>query len=522
MIRDALSRRFPQTWAAFSKLNQDPHGVDGEAALSHLLELESGFLAGPLRSHRNPGSEAARAEPYDVVLAGGGLSLLYAAALAQRGVRVLVFDRRRIGCGHREWNISRRELTPLCASGLFDEAALSRLIRLQYRYGICRFAGGPAYPVRDVLDCVVDAEALLAGLRERALRYGATLLDYHELIGYRSEKDSVTVTLARVQPNAPALSPAAATIKLRARLFIDALGARSPHARFDLCCPTVGGVMDGMLLGSAAREMNSEVGEILVTTEGVEDGQQHIWEGFPATGQRMTIYLFYYQRAEAVRAAIAAGAHPLLSLYERFFCTLSRYKSGPLSLWRPAYGYIPAYTRLGPMPAAAGPRVLLVGDAASRHSPLTFCGFGSMIRSFWSISEGLVRLLETERRGKPIKQRDLDELWAQVEPPALNVMGGLSLMMMPPPEGNLEDPDGINALLDAAFASLGELGEDAYAAFLKDSVDASTFIRFMRGAASRHPAVYRKVFSHLSPCEAMIWLARLGRFRFAEIIKAHG
>ena len=37
------------------------------------------------------------------------------AALARRGLQVLVFDRDRVGAAHREWNISRRELAALVA-----------------------------------------------------------------------------------------------------------------------------------------------------------------------------------------------------------------------------------------------------------------------------------------------------------------------------------------------------------------------------------------------------------------------
>jgi lycopene cyclase CruA len=497
---DDLVRRFPRTAAAFADLDGD-----AGAALRHIAYLDQRFLRRhqvPIeRSRRSPRD---RSEPsFDVVLAGGGLSLIYAAALARAGLKVVVFDRRRIGCGHREWNISRSELLPLVESGLFTASEIERLVLLTYRDGFCRFAGGGTYPVREVLDCVIDAETLLAELRARAEAAGTTLLDHHELLGYSLEPGGVRV---RVR----ATSGGPETV-LSARLLIDGLGAASPHARFDLCCPTVGGVLDGLALGDGPLELDPEVGEILVTTEGIEDGRQHIWEGFPAPAprgspgpsRRMTVYLFYYARA---RCLDRAGPQPLLALYERFFETLPRYKSGPLRLLRPTYGYIPAYTRLGPMPAAPSERVFLVGDAAGRHSPLTFCGFGSMIRSFWPVTQGLVRCL----REDSLDRAALAALWR--EPPALQVLGGLTLMMSPPEEeAGFDDPDGINQLLDAAFASLHAFGQDAYAAFLKDDVDAATFVRFMRAAAARHPAVYRKVFSHLRPGEIAAWLWRLGR-----------
>ena len=441
---------------------------------------------------------------FDVVLAGGGLSLLYAALLSARGLRVAVFDRRQIGCGHREWNISRRELAPLGASGLFSAAEVERLILMQYQTGICRFSGGPSYAVSGVLDCVVDAETLLHALRDRCVRQGVTLLPYRALDGYTHEADRLLVQVC------PTEGPPRTQV-LRTRLLLDGLGAASPHARFDLCCPTVGGVMDDLTLGSGPQELDPKVGEILVTTDGVEEQRQHIWEGFPtvsATGdavstRRMTIYLFYYLRSDLLAQH---GPLPLLNLYERYFATLSRYKRGPLMLVRPTYGYIPAYTRLRSMPSAPSDRVLLVGDAAGRHSPLTFCGFGAMIRSFLSIGEGVVRLLHDDR----LDAESLSALWH--EPPALKVLGGLTLMMSPPlfSDGS-EDPETVNELLNAAFATLHGMGEDTYRRFLQDDVDGPTFVRFMLGAAERHPQVYRKVLRYLSLSESVTWLFRLAQ-----------
>lgn len=48
-----------------------------------------------------------------MIIAGGGLSLLLAPALARRGLKVAVLDRGRIGAVHREWNASRSELVGL-------------------------------------------------------------------------------------------------------------------------------------------------------------------------------------------------------------------------------------------------------------------------------------------------------------------------------------------------------------------------------------------------------------------------
>src|SRR6185295_15047213 len=90
--------------------------------LEHVESLERGFARSepiePRISIGESGGPDGQVD-FDVILAGGGLSLVYAAYLARAGVKVAVFDRRKIGCGHREWNISRAELAPLAESGLF-------------------------------------------------------------------------------------------------------------------------------------------------------------------------------------------------------------------------------------------------------------------------------------------------------------------------------------------------------------------------------------------------------------------
>lgn len=444
--------------------------------LEHLESLERGFAERARCDIGDGGPDRGAHVDFDVVLAGGGLSLVYGAYLAQRGLRVAIFDKRRIGCGHREWNISRAELHPLVDSGLFTQAEVDALVQLEYDHGVCRWHGGGTYPVRRVLDCVVDAERLLEGLRARAAAAGATLLDHHALAGYRVGKGGVAVTLA------PART-------LSARVLVDGMGASSPHAAFDLVCPTVGGVMRGL-------DVDRRVGEILVTTEGIEDDKQHIWEGFPGLDGRFTTYLFYYTEPQHL------PARPLSSLYDRFFATLPRYKRGDAELVKPTYGFIPAYSRLRPMPAARD-RVLLVGDAAGRHSPLTFCGFGSMIRSFLPVADALRARLDDDH----LDARALASVWR--EPPGLAVMGGLTLMMVPGRRRSA-DPQDVNRLLDAAFASLSELGDEIYGAFVRDQIGFSDFMRFMRATARKRPSIYDEVFAQLSPAEIARWSWKLG------------
>lgn len=426
---------------------------------------------------------------FDVVLAGGGLSLLFAPVLAGLGLKVGVFERGRAAVVHREWNISRSELWPLTASGLFQPEEVEALIVARYEHGVCRWHGGGEYPVRGALDHALDAGRLLAEVRRKAEQRGVVFHEGHTLTGVGEGPDAVRLQFERA---------GGGRAEVTARLLLDARGVSSPHATADLLCPTVGGVLSGLREGTAPDELNPRVGDILVTTEGVEEGRQHIWEGFPGRPGEATVYLFYYTPAREVR-----GEHALLRLYGRFFERLGTYKRGEARLLRPTFGFIPGWSRLVPPPRPPGPRVVLVGDAAARHSPLTYCGFGAMVRSFLPGARAIAAALQEGRvpEGPVVHDTALH-----------SVTGALALFMAIPPSGRERRGD-VNALLDTAFAALHSMGNDAYAALIKDELKGTDFVRFLRLISLRRPRVYRDMLrlAGFGPLAAVRWLEGLSR-----------
>ncbi|MDB4943162.1 MAG: hypothetical protein JWP97_2696 [Labilithrix sp.] len=459
----------------------------GDELVERLEHLDRVRSARP-RDAALPPPDAGAAVDTDVVLAGGGLSLLVAAELARLGVRVTVLERTRAGEAHREWNASDHELRPLVETGLVTEAELDALVVGRYRDGLCAFHGGTPRHVRGVLDRAVDAGPLLARVRTVAAERGVRFVDHASVVAVGSGKTAVRVGYRE--------GSGAGLRDLTARVLVDARGSASPYATADLVCPTVGGVLRGLRAGDGPREVDAGVGDILVTTEHAdpEHGLQHVWEGFPGRPGEVTVYLFYYARA----GAVGRGPGTLAGLYARFFETLGSYKEGDASLVRPTFGYIPGWSRLAPAPVGPAPRVVLVGDAAARHSPLTFCGFGSMLRSFGPAAARIARALET---GSPPPRHVVgeDDIHAWT--------GALATVMA---SGALRGPR-LNGLLDAAFGTLEDLGNDEFAALLQDRMSGKRFTDFLRRTGARHPAVYRDVMRALGPVAAARWGVRLAR-----------
>ena len=451
----------------------------GPELLERLDHLEA-LRAGGERAEeaRPPAPQAGEVLDADVIVMGGGLWLLVAPLLAARGLRTVVLERARAGQSHREWNASGPELRALVRAGLLDEATLARLVIARYDRGICRFDGGATHPVTDVLDHAVDAGALLEHARAACEARGVRILDEHTVLSHSTSRDG-----------ARARGPGG-TIELSALVLVDARGAASPFASADLVCPTVGGVLGGLAEGDGPDVVDPRVGEILATVDGIDAGRQHVWEAFPGRPGETTVYLFYY--------AHASERTSLAELYARFFDTLSTFKRGDARLLRPTFGFIPGWSRLTPAPRSGDPRIVLVGDAAARHSPLTYCGFGATLRSLERCADAVLERVT----GVPAR-----EACAVDDAPIHALTGILAHVMASRAFGG----DELNRLLDAAFASLGELGDDVYGALLRDEMRPRDFTRFLRRTASRHPQVWGEVMRGLGPWTLGRWSLGVAR-----------
>jgi lycopene cyclase CruA len=224
----------------------------------------------------------------------------------------------------------------------------------------------------------------------------------------------------------------------------------------------------------------------------VEDGRQHLWEAFPGRNGEVAVYLFYYAEPHTL------PSRPLARLYERFAAKLGHYKRGDWQLVRPTFGIIPGHSRLRPARQNPHGRIVLVGDAAARQSPLTFCGFGAMLRSLTGACEGIVRAVH----GDAPKDSVVDDA------PVHQVTGALALMLA---RAHRNDPDKTNALLNAAFNTLESRGSAVMNALLQDCMSQDEAVRFVWEVGQRYPKVWSAVLRQLGPQNALRWAWRLRR-----------
>ncbi|RXK84717.1 hypothetical protein EST62_08945 [Chlorobaculum sp. 24CR] len=426
---------------------------------------------------------------FDILYAGGTLGLLHAAVMSRKyGRAVLLIDRAEPGRTTRDWNISEGELMRLADTGVFGEAELGSAIVRRYKTGWVEFHAPAARRKRlymdEVLDCAVDADKLLGMARDKVLSAdGSKVLGRTSFVACYRFPDHLVV-----QVEAADGKPR----YFRTQVLVDAMGIVSPVAMQlnrgrpqTHVCPTAGTIASGF------EGVDFEVGEILASTEDAERsgkrGRQLIWEGFPAKGDEYITYLFFYDKVDSL------NDKSLLGLFEAYFRKLPEYKKpGPdFTIHRPVYGIIPAYFHdgAGCTRVVSDERIALVGDAASLSSPLTFCGFGSVVRNIDRMTSGLDRAMRDGRLGSA----DLAKISAYE--PNVASMANLMKYMCYDPE--TDDPGFVNEMMNEVMIVLDELPPRYRQAMFRDEMKVEELMTVMLKLAWRYPKILKVTWEKL-------------------------
>ena len=506
-------RRFPLTVENFAAL------PNREAWLKRIWEIErrwQNFRENPQRAEEvilHATAKNTAEAKFEIIYAGGTLGLLHAAVMACVFKRkVLVFDAHTVGETHRDWNISDAELREFVRVGLFTEDEIERAVTNRYRTGFVKFFDGnskvktPPLFMDNVLDVAIEANVLLEIAARKLIEAGSTIISRLRFSRVIVNKDAVSVECEDTVNGEKRV--------FAAELFVDATGTNSAVSRqlnagrsITHVCPTVGTVAAGLRRGAGEREVDFTVGEILVSTEDAADHRQLIWEGFAGaeTRDEYTTYLFFYDSVES------KADKSLLRLFEDYFEKLPDYKA-KTNAWRvvkPVFGYIPSVHQHGwnNVKKTATDRILLVGDAAGLSSPLTFCGFGSHVRNLRKLTS------ETENclREKTFDEKTLAQINAYE--PRVAQMASLAEFMRPTEKGA---SFAVNETMNAVMSALASLDENISQTMFQDRISSADFKKLLLRTAKIHPAVYRKMLTHLGAKGAFWWLANIAKAALNE------
>lgn len=390
---------------------------------------------------------------WDLVICGGTLGILLGAALAQRGWRIALVERGVLRGRDQEWNISRKELAVCLQLGLLTEEELDGAIATEYNPARVAFHKGIELWVEDVLNIGVDPVRLLELLKEKFLSYGGRLYEHTAFQGAGVYANGVQVEIETAIGNNA--TDETTQHHLTTRMLIDSMGHFSPIARQarqgkapDAVCLVVGTCAEGY--------PENETGDLFASITPIQNQCQYFWEAFPARDGRTT-YLFTYLDAHPDRPSLEEFFEDywqLLPEYQR--CSLDQ-----LSVKRALFGFFPCY-RDSPLQLPWN-RMLAVGDSSGSQSPLSFGGFGAMIRHLSRLTVGIHEALAVDAL-------DAESLrLLQPYQPSLSVTW-LFQKSMSVGVHQTPSPNQINNLLSGVFEGMDQLGDSVLKPFLQDVV----------------------------------------------------
>jgi lycopene cyclase CruP len=413
----------------------------------------------------------------DIAISGGTLGIILAAALQHRGLKVAVIERGELKGRAQEWNISRAELAVLVEMELLSEVELTTAIASEYNPARIAFPNMPDIWVRDVLNIGIDPIYLLATLKAKFLEHGGKLFEF-------TPCDRLTI-----HPNGVAIS--AGAMSCNSKLFIDAMGHFSPLAAQARDGQKPEGIC--LVVGSCATGFpQNQTGDIFASITPIQNQCQYFWEAFPARDGRTT-YLFTYLDAHPDRFSLEF----LFSEYLRLLPTYQQLELAQLNFQRCLFGCFPSY-RNSPLKTPWA-RVLLIGDSSGSQSPVSFGGFGAMIRHLSRLTSGIEMAIQADA----LSNTDLQLL--QPYQPNIAVTWMFQRAMSVGIDRQIH-PDRINDLLAAVFQSMHHLGDDVLRPFLQDVVQFPALSRTLFQTSIAHPQSVIPVVPHVGIITLLDWL----------------
>ncbi|MBF2014284.1 MAG: FAD-binding oxidoreductase [Rivularia sp. T60_A2020_040] len=411
---------------------------------------------------------------WDVVISGGTLGILIGCALASRGLRVALIERGILQGREQEWNISRNELQVLLELDLLTSEELKKAIVTEYNPARVSFTSGTEIWVENVLNIGVYPVYLLEILKQRFLEIGGKLFENTPFIE------------AVVHPHGVVVNN-----QFKSRLLIDAMGNLSPitqqirqGVKPDALCMVVGTCASGF--------PENQTGDLLLSFTEIKNQCQYFWEAFPAKDGRTT-YMFTYMDADAQHIGLEA-------FFEEYLHLMPEYQSvelHQLDFKRALFGFFPSY-RQSPLKTPFS-RILPVGDSSGNQSPLSFGGFGAMIRNLKRLTLGIDEALQTNQ----LSSASLSLL--QPYQPSLTVTWLFQKAMSVGVNQQVE-PNQINQLLSVVFTQMQQLGESILKPFLQDVVQFGGLTKTLLKTSFTHPILVIKIIPQVGLITLIDWL----------------
>ena len=415
---------------------------------------------------------------WDVVICGGTLGILIGATLAKKGWRVALLERGILKGRTQEWNISRKELETFVELDLLSPEELKRAIATEYNPARIGFPDTPDIWVKDVLNIGVDPVYLLETLKQRFLEAGGQLFENTAYEAATIHPDGVNIQTGNGR-------------SFKTRLLLDAMGHFSPIVKQaregkkpDAVCLVVGTCATGY--------PKNDTGDIFASFTPIQNQCQYFWEAFPARDGRTT-YLFTYLDAHPDRFSLEFFFEEYLRLLPEY----QKVELSQLTFQRALFGFFPCY-RQSPLKTPWN-RILPVGDSSGSQSPLSFGGFGAMVRHLKRLTVGIDEALKTENLSA--------NAMALLQPYQPNVsVTWLFQRSMSVGVNQKINPNQINQLLAGVFQVMEQLGEPVLKPFLQDVVQFPALAQTLLIISLKQPELVIKIIPQVGIENLLDWM----------------
>ena len=224
----------------------------------------------------------------------------------------------------------------------------------------------------------------------------------------------------------------------------------------------------------------------------MENQCQYFWEAFPAKDGRTT-YLFTYLDSAPERLSLET----LFAEYLRLLPEYQGVEIRELNFQRALFGFFPSY-RQSPLQTPWN-RILPVGDSSGNQSPLSFGGFGAMVRHLHRLTLGIEEALKTDQ----LSAQSLAIL--QPYQPSLSVTWLFQKAMSVGVNQRI-DPNQINQLLSTVFAEMQQLGTPVIKPFLQDIIQFAALTQTLLKTGLSHPLLVAKIIPQVGLLSLLDWI----------------
>ncbi len=415
---------------------------------------------------------------WDVVICGGTLGILIGATLAKKGWRVALLERGILKGRKQEWNISRKELETFVELNLLSPEELKRAIATEYNSARISFPESKDIWVKDVLNIGVDPVYLLETLKNGFLKAGGQLFENTAYEAATIHPDGVNIQTSNGR-------------SFKTQLLLDAMGHFSPIVKQaregkkpDAVCLVVGTCATGY--------PKNDTGDIFASFTPIQNQCQYFWEAFPARDGRTT-YLFTYLDAHPDRFSLEFFFEEYLRLLPEY----QKVELNQLTFQRALFGFFPCY-RQSPLKTPWN-RILPVGDSSGSQSPLSFGGFGAMVRHLKRLTVGIDEALQTDNLSS--------NAMALLQPYQPNVsVTWLFQRSMSVGVNQKISPNQINQLLAGVFQVMEQLGEPVLKPFLQDVVQFPALAQTLFITSLKQPGLVIKIIPQVGVENLLDWM----------------